>query len=256
MLNFHYSILNQKNKEGVNMKFDFYKNPFYEGQRVILNPLWNKFDSWLKESEGNVGTIITSQIALDELYNHGKITEKTWIEVRWDNGYSDSYECGALLPKEAITQKEKSNNIEFPILPGQKICLNPEGKRYQTLLNITNNELTGYVVNILLSEKELIKWKTTQYKNYAIKVKFNNTKGIFTLYNNDILPINTPPINIIAYYLSDGSTYFTFENSTFENDETFNILDKKILIHGIQITQIKHFNNTWREKILKAIAES
>lgn len=140
-----------------------------------------------------------------------------------------------------------------PILPGMRICLNPESDRFQELKTYTENT-GGYVVHFptLVDQQIIHLWKEKKHiidSTYIVVVFDNHIEHHYQLLIKDILPIdNSPNVNVKTYYLSDDTFYITINNKN-------NILDKKVIEGGISIYNTCNYDDEWREKILKKINE-
>lgn len=140
-----------------------------------------------------------------------------------------------------------------PILPGMRICLNPESDRFQKLKTYTENT-GGYFVHFpTLTDQHIIQlWKEKKHiagNIYIVAVFDNQIEHHYQLLIKDILPVdNSPSIDVKIYYLSDDTFHITINNKN-------NILDKKVIEYGMSIYNTYNYDDEWREKILKKINE-
>ena len=138
------------------------------------------------------------------------------------------------------------------ILPGSKVCLNPETDTYKQYNSIIQNA-TGYVVKFFSYSKiESLKYlKEIPNKTPKLLIKFqinDTTKIYMNLYPEEILLINAPIVDVKVYTLSNYDTYALID------DEQDDKIDNLIFNQGIRITSHYTFDKEWREKAEEIIA--
>lgn len=139
--------------------------------------------------------------------------------------------------------KSYEANEPYLLLPGMRVCLNPESQNYKQLKTFINEE-AGYIINLYLSYNDTLIFQKKQ-KNFDILVKFDDNK-IFRINTKNILPINAPEVDVICYYLENNSIYYTI------NNEKNNDLELEVILNKKRITNITIYDDIWRQNMLEA----
>lgn len=137
------------------------------------------------------------------------------------------------------------------ILPGSKVCLNPETNSYKQYSILQNT--TGYVVKFSSYSKiESLKYLEeipNKTPRLLIKFQINDTKKIYiNLYPKEILLINAPIVDVKVYTLNDCNIYALI------GDEQDDEIDNLIFNQGMSVISHYAFDKEWREKAEEIIA--
>lgn len=137
------------------------------------------------------------------------------------------------------------------ILPGSKVCLNPETNSYKQYSILQNT--TGYVVKFSSYSKiESLKYLEeipNKTPRLLIKFQINDTKKIYiNLYPKEILLINAPIVDVKVYTLNDCNIYALI------GDEQDDEIDNLIFNQGMNVISHYTFDKEWREKAEEIIA--
>ncbi len=178
---------------------------------------------------------------------------RIWHRVTWENGYTDVYpEDYLILCDEERDETTKMDNMyALPLLPGTRVCLNPDGDRYSQLKEALNGVTTGYVINPRMSDEDLINWKTrNRPESVIVTVKFDNNGNSnsqhHSMHLRELLPVEGEA-TVIQYIMHDGFTLEMLEN---ENSSNF---DTDVIVHGYKISKLRYFDDEWRKKIIAGI---
>lgn len=214
-----------------------------KGQRVRPNPDHEDYEIYYeRQHKGEDGTVQYTN-------DHSSMP----IIVRWDNGHQNSYKQEMLIPIDESTPKEPLSEDQLPLLPGQRVCLNPESRVYEEL-NEACRGTSGYVIgleNDKILEKRWITLSQRQRNDIVMNVKFDNDRTLLVRKEN-LLLIEAPSITVERYVLKNriGRKALTVVNGDkLEQDE----VDKRIFKQGHTVESKTTYDNEWRAKIIEQI---
>jgi hypothetical protein len=230
---------------------------FYEGMRVRPNPENKHYEQFIRQHRDNYGTILKNKL-LDSIY-----TERGWVHVKWDHNESNVYPPEMLLPVEEVDKvswdferldndpakhkKEEKPMENYPLLPGERVQLNPECQLYKDY-NYKLNGGAGYVLKHEDMDR-MFKWKSTSLSTRNASVAtVNFDSGVsLRVHYRDLLRIEAKPINVILYNAGFGDNYIL------DTEKTRKQLDNDIIVNGIKISKFLILDDEWRENTKKDI---
>ena len=138
--------------------------------------------------------------------------------------------------------------ILTPLLPGMRVCLNPESKEYPKSNAIVKG-FAGYVIHYHQTTYQLISWNKlsdTQKNDTMVVVKFDNNNTMQLRFRELIL-VDTPPKTIYDYILSNNSKITIIEGDSMVE------LDNLIFKNGLHIKSKEIIDEDWRKNMMTAI---
>ncbi|MDD4804373.1 MAG: hypothetical protein PHN69_04295 [Candidatus Pacebacteria bacterium] len=120
--------------------------PFFEGQRVTLNPKHECFARYSSQSKNTYGIItdITQVTPYLNSWEPTSVNLNIYINVKWDCGNTNTYQVSSLLP---ITPIITANSFNKNFKIGQKVLLSSSHADYNGFDHRYNNT-AAYIINI------------------------------------------------------------------------------------------------------------
>lgn len=138
---------------------------------------------------------------------------------------------------------------EVPFLPGERVCLNPETPNYQEYNRRQADGTAGYVIKLELNESGLKRWRTFDRRDRAQAVCHvrwdNGNTNSYKFF--DLLPVNTPAIDIIVLKLANGAT---LRGPT---EYVFGEADFYVIKERTTVVSMERFDAPYRAKMLDFI---
>lgn len=235
---------------------------FKIGDVVRPNPEHEDYECYKDQHRNNRGIIVKENYIIDH---------KEWVEVKWGHGHRNSYYPDMLIlidktvedttgweevtrlkndPTRIERKKEEvAKMYEIPFLPGQRVCLNPEGSRHSRLKQSSDNT-AGYVLKIGINDNDIKRWSGIGNKeNTSITVRFDNG-WTGTCNFSDFLSIETTAKTIRKFEFSDGYAVWIIEGESLED------LDRMIIKEKYSLRRQIVYDNEWRAEILQTILNS
>lgn len=274
---------------------------FAEGANVRMKPGTREYTHYMRQHKGNIGVV-----------NHYK--EDDWVYVTWENGETNSYREGWLIPADenievnpcgevplpsqmetsaifnvfakyvtALSPKEQEEKdvswedverlpndpkkhekkgdeivetaIQYPLLPGTRVCANPESDRYKTVNQYAKGN-GGYIIDIEKSDIDLKRFKSmskSNRENIIVNIRFDNgTK--YRTYSRDLLPIDGESIDVHKVLLNNGNSFYLIPTILDSVDQLNRLVISQNRRYNDEDTRI--FDTTWRNSIYDAIKNS
>jgi hypothetical protein len=220
------------------------------------------------QHEGKSGVIVTDIKSYIE--DDGEVGDDVWIEVRWENGYQNSYAMKYLIPisdegedmsswdfarlqnDPARHKKKEVKSKEFdyshPMLAGTRVCLNPSDKRRYNTIMSSSHDTAGYVLDNMLDEVTLRDWNKRPMSDrlgWVHNIQFDNGVQL-RIAVKDLLPVDAPSKDVLKFYFYDGTkkTCFTDDLNALEK------IDEMVILQRIRLNKTEYWNDEWRKKIL------
>jgi len=215
---------------------------FEVGMRVMMNPEHECYEQYKSQHKGDPGVIVD----ISDILSFP-------IKVKWDNGNINNYHQGMLICiNEISTEKETDERYKFPLLPGQRVCVNPESSTYKDLKR-ENISTEGWIVN---TNTNLFLWNKLSksiHRTLEIIVKLDNYPAPFTFTNQSLLPIDVPMKTVQVFKLMKSG--ISIAKYILEGDDTLeNNLDETIIKKGYEIKSTTTWNNKTRAHLITTLA--
>ena len=255
----------------------------HTGMHVRLNPEYNESTArWYEEQvRGYYGTIVSPQERLDELTDLDE-----FVRVKWANGYTNCYYYGSLIPtgtpigneynaQEDINnvaaswsferqksdpvyherrRKEEDMEYKYPLMPGQKVCVNPESTVHKNLQEANLlGEGEGYVVDVPNLEELVAGWHAKSNRgDIIIFIHLEKGGNNIRIRCKDLFLIENAPAKTVTSYTLDHATFFLVEGTENAKEIQRN-LDYDIINKSRTIYKIAYFTEEHRKHIREQI---